>query len=808
MEDEKKIDKKTKIIENLEEKAEREVREKKTELEKLVKDPKKLLGNKLYLAYQSQNTFRKVKGRDERRYSVLDEPINDCLITYFHNTDKLTLDEETIKYNAEVFMDSSKIGKNVDGEYQWQRFDRDEVEDKIDLAWTFYEEEKNGHSAELMKKANSNEALPVDENYVKPPPNHPVNRPDILIIIHIELDKKLIREYANRLVVFLAALSAWLLRHPVGIAGLGASSIGKSFTIGRVLMHFPFVDSGINISPEKRMKLMNKPLLWELHDTTAASLFRTESSLFNRKIIYYGERPNAEKTISSEDEKTARFLRQLASNGSIGKLLLEQAPGSQKWVSVYYKIEAEISLILESAESIEEQELNRTLPLSFDESEEQTKLISQFVGEEKGKPFDRVIQERSEPSKIIQEIISHIPANFFLHMDYENPYYKEITAIVLKMYNFAIHTRRMIGYVFGLIEVITKLHIKSRGHVSDHRTKTGYKIVSTAEDNLIGLMLLWNSMEQSVTSTTTGDYYFLGLIKIALSERKVTLLKNPKKFNAKGEVQWQEEGEWWTINKMRDIIKKSKGNLIKHLIKLQEMGYVKSKKMGSSDKSGWKYSITEKDESSVSLSPTDFLNFFTPELYRNDLRLGAVRFPRGKPIEIIFPNMPVFDFFKSVLPLTPVHNNIIYYIGVQENFCGYDQGNISNEKNMFSLDHTPDFRTAINQRQIWYIMKQSELDLAVGQFQTDSPDNSLKNDSQSPGTKHFESPEQTYVRQLKVEMRRLAKLDGNGKIRKGDLIKFTSTKGMMADILEKTLEKWSLEGEIQEPFPNIYKLPE
>lgn len=784
-------------------------RENQEKLENLTYDPKTVLGE-MYPVFKSQMLFRKMKGRDKRNFSVLDEVTTDLLITYYKKTDELA-DEETVKIFANQFMEDSSIGKrNKDGEYHWQSLDGETTDDKLDLAWLIWQEEKkNGHTAHLKEKKI---ALPgddpQDENYVPIPSNHPINSPNILITIHKELGTKMVGEDGNGMLIFGACSSIWFNEDPNGIAGLGVSSVGKTFTINTVLKQFPEVTGEVFNDKRKAFSLHDKPYVFRIMDITLAALYRIPDAVINRKIIYQGEKLDAAlQKASSEDAKVAMVWRQFQSQGRYNRVLSEQEKAEFAWVSNYIDKHAKISLIMESAETIEQQDINRTIPLSFDESKEQTERIGKFIAEGKGKPFDPIIRARNEPSKIIQDIISQFPTNFFQFCDYVNPYYEYLSEIILKKYNYHPHTRRMTAYVFGIVETLTKICYRNRKIKEHPKTNTGRIIYSNASDNLLGMLLTWNSMEQAITQTTQSDYMFLGIMKEALIHNDVKLLNNTFN-NPDGTVRFQDEGEWWTASEMSKATKKGKERTREAIKKLQELGFIRSKPMGKSGRY-WKYCINDdmiRSETSIGL--VDFLPFYVPMEYHNDpCFIGRPDF-QMREREIIYPNMPSFRYFAHILGISPIQLYLVQYIIVQENFYGYEPGNTSDE--CYILSRLPILKSGLPpyQRKIWIFY-----DATKPKFSDRSPGatklgTSVNGDEKSPETKLHESPEQTYHRELKKEMRRLAKEDDNGKIKKGDLIKFTASKGMVMDILDKTLENMQFEGDIQEPFPNIYKFTE
>lgn len=785
----------------LEEKGKKQAQENLQKLEKLAFDPKGVLED-LYPVYKCQNLFRKMKGRDKRHFSVLDEVTKDLLTKFYEKAEGLA-DEDEIKTYAQLFMEDSQIGrKNKEGQFFWQQLDGEESDGKLDLAWLLYQEEKNnGYS----QSAHTTPLFPgdEDENFVPTPQDHPINDPNVLITIHKELGKKMVGEEANRMTLFCCVASSWFNEDPTGAAGLGVSSIGKTFAINTVLNHFPEVTGIIFNDDKKQKELHNKPMVFRLMDIKLAALFRTSDSIFDRKVIYQGEKADAKMQKSnSEKEEVSRVLRQWQSQGRYNRILSEQEKTEFGWKSSFVDKRAKISLIMESAETIEEQDVNRTIPLIFDESKEQTEGIIKFIAENKGKPSDPIVKMRKEPSKIIQQIIEKFPERFYDECDYENPYYNYLSEILLKKYNYHPHTRRMTAYVFGLIETITKIQWKNRKLIDNSKVNTGRLVYSNATDNLLGMMLVWGSMEQAITQTSQTDYLYLGMMKEALATNSVKLLKNAF-FNPDGSIKFQEEGEWWTINEMAKVIKKGKERTREAVMKLVELGFIKSKSMGKSGRY-WKHQIDDdmiRTETSIGL--VDFLPFFVPMEYHNDpCFLGKPDFSKYS-YQVIYPNSEVFNFFVSKLPISPVQLYNITYICVREYFSGFQLPTI--EEEFYILNPLPIRRSGLlpKQREIWVFFDPTKVKTEDRSVKVSNNNTSL---SQSPGTNIINPIKNTFLGQIKEEMNRLARENEDGDINYSDLVKFTSSKGMMMEALEEILESLAKEGEIYEPRPKIFHL--
>ena len=537
------------------------------------------------------NQYRKLRGSNGNWIKNVEELFGELI---FYIMDQGEQDEYVY-----LFMEDSAIGRESKNGHAWQKLKEEEKWRIITFNRMLYNKHVKEKNKKLEEKNQEFFQSPGNEQITQEiPEKHPLNDKLLLANIHRELGKRIVKEERNRLIVFIGLCSAYLLSKPLGCAGLGKSSVGKSMVFETVINHFPEIMPNIDSGKKTGWFLCN--------NIKEAALFRLDQDFADHTIFYLGEMPDS---MTETQKELYGYLRQLQSEGRIAKTLSEptnQENGRLAWKAVSYYLKANISFFALSVFEFEEQFGNRQIKLSFDESEAQTNRIADWKTEIQMYSTTRPeIYERTTKSKYIIDLVEGLDKWFFKHyeiVDYENPYADHVNNILKKLYSGSIQLRRVTDYVFKFIEVITRLHSKHRTYGYKTTGCGGYKIVATSEDNLIGLYLLWNSLEQAILDITQPDKEILKLMKDAMNDSgRVKLVKNQE---------W-EEGEWFTANQMAKTIGKGTTSVREACRRLAKVGYIKVKK---GDKSGrwWKYNLEKADSPLNSVGPSDFLPFFLP----------------------------------------------------------------------------------------------------------------------------------------------------------------------------------------------------
>lgn len=555
-------------------------------------NPEDLLKEK-YPFFICRNTYRKLKDSENNWIKSVEIVFSEiiCFLMDIGYEDSWIF----------LFMSGSSIGREFsNGDYAWQKLSDESKMKIIDFNRWLHKQRAMETKAKFHANLPDYMKEDSDQNNPKPelPDDHPLRDPYVLINVDKELDLRIVREKRNRLVVFICAISAFLCEKPLGAAGLGPSSVGKNMVFDTVLKHIPEKEADNEKNPKAGWFLCN--------NIKEAALFRLNPEFINHTVVYLGETPDKPSETHLE---LMGFLRQLQSEGKIAKTLSEQVmdkEGVKNWKSTTYKLEAEVSYFALSIHGFEEQFGNRQIPLSFDESEEQTNRIGNWKAEiEQYKTVKYEVSVRNTKSEYIEKVIDGIGKSWFeqyKEYTFVNPYANHVKYILQRMYSGSIQYRRVINYVFRFIETITRLHTFNRVIEFTEFGKETYQIVATSEDNLIGLYLLWPSLEQAIKHLTREDKDILEKMKDVFSEGiEIKLIKN---------ADW-ETGEWFSANAMGRTINKGTTSIRDSCKKLYKAGYLNSK-AGNKKGSWFKYSILKTPLASNPIRPSSLLPFFCP----------------------------------------------------------------------------------------------------------------------------------------------------------------------------------------------------
>ncbi len=510
-----------------------------------------------------------------------------------------------------LFMSGSAIGKElVNGDCEWQKHTEDWQIKKID----FHRLLQKQRAKEIQKKAFAE--LPdymlddIDNQNPKPdlPHDHPLRDPYVLVNVDKELGLRIVHEKRNRLVIFLCAISAFLCEKPLGAAGLGPSSVGKNMVFDTVLKHIPEKISGERSNA--------KGGWFRCNNLKEAALFRLDPEFINHTIVYLGETPDKPTETHLE---LMGYLRQLQSEGIISKTLSEQVVGDNglsNWSAKTMRLKAEVSFFAFSIFGFEEQFGNRQIPLSFDESEEQTNRIGKWKAEMEKYGTERYdVSVRKTKSEYIEKVIAGIDKVWYeqyKEIAFHNPYAIHVEYVLQRLYSGSIQYRRVINYVFRFIETITRLHAFNRTVEYTRFGKQPYQVVATSEDNLIALYLLWPSLQQAIQHVTREDIdIYEKMEEVLFQERNRKIGDIIKNIKLVKNAEWEAGEQWFSSNAMAKALSKGKDSMRKSCKRLFKAGYLNSKS-GNKNGSWFKYSISENTKLATSIDPVAILPFFLP----------------------------------------------------------------------------------------------------------------------------------------------------------------------------------------------------
>ncbi len=608
--------------------------------------------NEKYPYYICRNTYRKLKDSENNWIKIVEIVFSE-IIGYL--MDKLYEDSWIF-----LFMEGSSVGRELkNGDYAWQKLSEESKMKIIDF--NRYQHKQRSKQKKEAAFENVPDYMKDDSNQQKSIPvlseDHPLHDPYVLIKVDKELDLRIVREKRNRLVVFICAISAFLCEKPLGAAGLGPSSVGKNMVFDTVLKHIPEKE------PDKKE---NPNAGWfHCNNIKEAALFRLDPKFINHTVVYLGETPDKPTETHLE---LMGYLRQLQSEGKIAKTLSEQIideTGAKNWSPKTYKLEAEVSYFALSVFGFEEQFGNRQIPLSFDESEEQTHRIGKWKAEiEKYGTRRENVYLRKTKSEYIEKVIKGISEFCFeQYKDYafENPYANHVEYILQRLYSGSIQYRRVITYVFRFIETITRLHILNREVEFVKFGKESYRLVATSEDNLLGLYLLWPSLQQAIEHITREDIENLDKMEEVLDqEREKAISDETVYIKLQKNAKWEEENEeeWFSTNNMANAIGKGKDTIRDSCRRLQKAGYLKARS-GSKAGTWFKYSISEGTEGATPSDPADILPFLLPP--DSPVCLLSLR-PENcySMIGAVYPRL--FSLFRHTRPLVGTIYNCVLII--------------------------------------------------------------------------------------------------------------------------------------------------
>lgn len=251
----------------------------------------------------------------------------------------------------------------------------------------------------------------------------------------------------------------------------GESSSGKSFIVRRVAELFP---------PD---------CLYRANKITPAALYNERCSLAH-KFVVAGERTRVQDDAAAD---ATSALRQLQSDGEITSHVSEERAGSG-WVAVERKVVGPIAFVETTTldpKKIFKEDANRAIILTTDNDEEHTRAIMQ-------RRADNLCNGYQEDySAIVKK--HHEFQSSLTYKEVQIPFALEIAN---RLPATKIESRRVIGQILGVIQVVTILQQHSRGV-----SKEG-KLVATGEDYAVAACVLKDSLGEklSVGENTIACY--------------------------------------------------------------------------------------------------------------------------------------------------------------------------------------------------------------------------------------------------------------------------------------------------------------
>lgn len=224
--------------------------------------------------------------------------------------------------------------------------------------------------------------------------------------------------------VYLTGVSR-LLRKPLAAIVQAPSSVGKSYTVGKVAELFP---------PEEM-----------IHATamTAQSLYYLEPGALRHKWIVAGERSRREDDDTAE---ATRALREMISSGRLAKLV----PMKQEGKIVTQRIEQDgpIAFVETTTQSrIFDEDANRCLLLTADERPQQTRMIVDRIAATYAGATDVDTKPIIERHHAAQRMLEPWPVSI--------PFAGKIAE---QFDCERVEARRAIGHVMGMIQACAMLH--------------------------------------------------------------------------------------------------------------------------------------------------------------------------------------------------------------------------------------------------------------------------------------------------------------------------------------------------------------
>ena len=337
----------------------------------------------------------------------------------------------------------------------------------------------------------------------------------------------MVGEETNKKISYLAAVSR-LLEKPLAIVVQSASSAGKS----------SLMDAVLDVIPEEQRE--------EYSAMTGQSLFYMEQKNLKHKILAVTEEAGA--------TRAAYPLKLLQSEGVLKIASTGKDPVSGKHVTHEYKVEGPVMIFLTTtAESIDEELLNRAIVLTVNEDREQTRAIHQkqreartIAGYLARRRREKIMRLHANAQRLLRPIAvvnNHDLGEFPDTMT---------------------RTRRDHAKFLTLIDAVALLHQHQREvkKITDEDGATLEYIEATAADVKLAEELRDKVIKPSLDDLPPQTRKLLSLVEQMVSQEAERQQIEPAEYR-------------FTRRKLRELTKWGDTQLRLHLLRLVEMEYLR-----------------------------------------------------------------------------------------------------------------------------------------------------------------------------------------------------------------------------------------
>jgi len=289
---------------------------------------------------------------------------------------------------------------------------------------------------------------------------------NILKFIMEKLDKPIIGEQRNKILLFIIDASVKFLKKPLNASLISTSASGKSHLMNEVANYFPQVE----IVPIEYLddhghtkidyELSSDFGIMKINDITPAALFRLSlihQELLKGKIILMNELP---ENASDDQKQTIQYFRQLISEGEIRRIITDK----NTLRPLYLHLIGSPALICADAntdlKNVDDQFLTRLFLLNLDESSQQTKGILDRLADEEMSIKTDDVKDWICDLLLLRRFIEFLPI-----LNVWNPFAKILTDAVHEQYPNYVQLRRLGKLVLHTIRVITLFHQFNREKV-------------------------------------------------------------------------------------------------------------------------------------------------------------------------------------------------------------------------------------------------------------------------------------------------------------------------------------------------------
>jgi hypothetical protein len=288
------------------------------------------------------------------------------------------------------------------------------------------------------------------------------DEPDRIVAIQRDIAAMgLVGEQNNALLTYLGYTSR-VLDDPSAIIARGVSGAGKSTILHKVALLFP--DS---------VKIVSMDMTW-------AAWFNTDADYFKHKVFIAGERRHAQDDTAKD---AGAMLRQMISEKRVNRTKSIWDPDDGQWVSQTIERDGPIAYAESTtSKSIFEEDLNRSLQLYVDESDDQNRNVMLRIADRfnADQPDGETTEAITERHHDFQKQLTACKVG----MDYAQYLASKMPASETKC-------RRAFEQVCTVIEAVVLLHQDRRRH------QNGY-VLANLEDYQVARSLLLGPLHASL----------------------------------------------------------------------------------------------------------------------------------------------------------------------------------------------------------------------------------------------------------------------------------------------------------------------